>query len=547
MKKTLKEEPQIGLALSRDLMPQIPKKHIKGFIKRLSDQGISSKSGRIHTHDLKASQAEFDPNKINKLAKSDDDSKILVSNDKHVADGHHRWLASHQNDEKVNAYTVDLPILALLKAAKDYSQTINEEVQRAHFDDMLDSFTTFACGHLGIKSQKPGVIVKTNNDRSFGGYNPKTQKIHITTKNRHPMDVLRTIAHELVHHKQNEEGRIADVAVSGATGSDIENEANSVAGVIMRKYAQENPDHFNLDALTESIAVFVVGGPCSGKDQITKSIKEQIDGREIDVQAVVKARTLSEHVVISCSAHQLDEIAVVKHLLEHNGYHTSMLFVDVTNQISKMRNEERQKRGQRMLSESVRFSKHVASQTNIPIFKGMFGEDMKIINNDINERFDAFVAESKPSDREEGTDSVVKIYKASTPGQIDTQKQIRQRNKDDVINASSADAVGVGPTYGQKFSGYSGLAEWANKPETIKRFRAKYGVLAEQKLSDMVNKLNNTHPKTSPKTIAKIRESIDKGILDRPMMGGPREDELGEDKPTTTINKKRTNKQRTAR
>jgi Zn-dependent peptidase ImmA (M78 family) len=49
-------------------------------------------------------------------------------------------------------------------------------------------------------------------------------------------DILRTLAHELVHRKQDEDGRID--YESGETGSDIENEANAQAGVLLRDYGK---------------------------------------------------------------------------------------------------------------------------------------------------------------------------------------------------------------------------------------------------------------------------------------------------------------------
>jgi hypothetical protein len=42
----------------------------------------------------------------------------------------------------------------------------------------------------------------------------------------------------MVHHKQNEEGRLKPD--SGNTGSDIENEANAQAGILLREYGQHN-------------------------------------------------------------------------------------------------------------------------------------------------------------------------------------------------------------------------------------------------------------------------------------------------------------------
>jgi hypothetical protein len=81
---------------------------------------------------------------------------------------------------------------------------------------------------------------------TFGRYSDGN--IRVMAHGRHPIDVLRTLAHELVHYKQDSEGRIHDD--SGETGSDEENEANAVAGIIMRDFDQANPEL--LAALKES-------------------------------------------------------------------------------------------------------------------------------------------------------------------------------------------------------------------------------------------------------------------------------------------------------
>jgi hypothetical protein len=51
-------------------------------------------------------------------------------------------------------------------------------------------------------------------------------------------DILRTLAHELVHRKQEEDGRL-DIK-SGETGSPIEDEANATAGVLLRNFGKIN-------------------------------------------------------------------------------------------------------------------------------------------------------------------------------------------------------------------------------------------------------------------------------------------------------------------
>ena len=73
---------------------------------------------------------------------------------------------------------------------------------------------------------------------SFGEFDGAA--IRVITTNRHPVDVLRTLSHELVHWKQQENGNELD----GSDGSDIENQANSIAGIIMRKFSHKYPDYF---------------------------------------------------------------------------------------------------------------------------------------------------------------------------------------------------------------------------------------------------------------------------------------------------------------
>lgn len=73
---------------------------------------------------------------------------------------------------------------------------------------------------------------------SFGEFNGHS--IKVITLNRHPLDVCRTLSHELVHWKQQKEGYDMD----GSDGSDTENQANSIAGIIMRKFGEKYPECF---------------------------------------------------------------------------------------------------------------------------------------------------------------------------------------------------------------------------------------------------------------------------------------------------------------
>lgn len=115
-----------------------------------------------------------------------------------------------------------------------------EDVQKLM---IVKDFIKFVYLELGIKAIPAVVFTEDTNftkeKRSFGSYDPNQNSVVVYVKSRNLADILRSLAHELVHHLQNEEQRIQPD--SGETGSDIENEANAVAGVLLRKYGKINP------------------------------------------------------------------------------------------------------------------------------------------------------------------------------------------------------------------------------------------------------------------------------------------------------------------
>lgn len=107
---------------------------------------------------------------------------------------------------------------------------------------ILNHFISFCKERLNIVGE-PNIQFTDDRDwavqhRSFGSYNPNTDEITVYIGNRNLADILRTLGHELVHEKQREDRKIEDG--SGETGSDVENEANAVAGILMRDYGKMN-------------------------------------------------------------------------------------------------------------------------------------------------------------------------------------------------------------------------------------------------------------------------------------------------------------------
>jgi hypothetical protein len=130
-----------------------------------------------------------------------------------------------------------------------------ESVQESA-DDLNTSIKKFAkyCSQeLGIENM-PRIRLKkdpewSQRNATFGRYIPEENTLILSVANRHPMDIMRTLAHELIHHRQDE---IEPMPVhAGETGSEWENEANARAGVLMRGYGEQNPDTFEKKALGE--------------------------------------------------------------------------------------------------------------------------------------------------------------------------------------------------------------------------------------------------------------------------------------------------------
>ena len=141
-----------------------------------------------------------------------------------------------------------------MKSFKQYLK----ECETTHIDHFMD----YACAHLGIETPPKVHLVddkkEAQKNKSFGAYNPNNKTIKVNTAGRHTADVLRTLAHELVHYKQDLDKKITQE--SGETGSEIENEANSQAGILMRNYGKMNSAIFESTKPGGSLHAFDIDG-----------------------------------------------------------------------------------------------------------------------------------------------------------------------------------------------------------------------------------------------------------------------------------------------
>jgi hypothetical protein len=128
---------------------------------------------------------------------------------------------------------------------KPFTGQQNESVDDSVTNKFVKKFLPWVAEQLGIRQLPKIELLDRPMNTSFGTYDADNNCLYLVTAGRHPIDVLRTLAHELTHHKQNLAGQL-DIN-SGDTGTDEENEANANAGIIMRDFASANPEYFGMD------------------------------------------------------------------------------------------------------------------------------------------------------------------------------------------------------------------------------------------------------------------------------------------------------------
>ena len=91
--------------------------------------------------------------------------------------------------------------------------TNNSNLEIEGFEDMVQSLVSFSQDRFGFE-KPPSLFINSdpqNAAKVLGKtayYDPQSMQIHIYADDRHPKDILRSISHELIHHKQNLDGQL---------------------------------------------------------------------------------------------------------------------------------------------------------------------------------------------------------------------------------------------------------------------------------------------------------------------------------------------------
>jgi len=119
-----------------------------------------------------------------------------------------------------------------------------EFVETTNKKSQLDEFVKWICNQIGMK-ELPNVKYGTELDkvkqmRTFGS-TTSAGDIWVHVKNRNLADTMRTLAHELIHYKQFHEG-VASDDMDDERRQYIEDEANALAGRLMREYGAQHEE-----------------------------------------------------------------------------------------------------------------------------------------------------------------------------------------------------------------------------------------------------------------------------------------------------------------
>jgi len=187
------------------------------------------------------------------LPKSVRDKEIPLNNHFEENGPGKRWIHPTKGDEYANDKKEKWEMNPMNKMDKTYDpeakyKTINENLSESK-ENSINHFIEYATKKLKLK-ETPKITLLSGREysevkTSLGGYNPMSKEIFVVIDGRLTADILRTLAHEMVHRKQDELGLVKDEIKDGATGSPIENQAHAVAGILMRNYGKINKQIYN--------------------------------------------------------------------------------------------------------------------------------------------------------------------------------------------------------------------------------------------------------------------------------------------------------------
>ncbi len=115
----------IGLGISREDMPQIPKEQLDAFVKWLRQQGIGVNEEQASTDEMQPVQSEFRQERVDVIPDSAMRQPVIVAHADgvhRILDGTHRWIRARQNSiPSLPVIALDVPMEEALELMRRFS------------------------------------------------------------------------------------------------------------------------------------------------------------------------------------------------------------------------------------------------------------------------------------------------------------------------------------------------------------------------------------------------------------------------------------------
>ena len=147
----------------------------------------------------------------------------------------------------VESFMYKLPQrISELGVTSNYTSIAQKQIKKIN-EGVIEDFIEFGKKELSLDDDFRVNLTSNGDDiETLANYDMLDNEINVLTKDRADADIIRSIAHEMVHHKQNVRGDLRGNPEEGEDGSPWEDEANARAGVLVRKFGKINPDIYDL-------------------------------------------------------------------------------------------------------------------------------------------------------------------------------------------------------------------------------------------------------------------------------------------------------------
>ena len=182
-------------------------------------------------------------------------------------------------------------------------------------------------------------------------------------------------------------------------------------------------------------ALFLVGGPGSGKDVIVREAVAEPNAVEINAnkafEFLMNKRKLSEEtkdyqlnairnrsaLIINGASDDEEKITSIKEELDELGYSSMMVFVNTTNEVSVNRNQQHS----RVISEQIRFDKWKKSQNNLEYFYEKFDYFLEFDNSINLQKSNLIIREEKENEISNIANEISTFFKLKLTNESSTE------------------------------------------------------------------------------------------------------------------------------